>query len=299
MAHRRPPWPALTRRPLARNSAASSRTGRGKAGIWRKFCMVKKRLLPKRDPVMHPTRRGRRRWLRWLLVCGTAATAIVLIGLVIEAASSPGRKGPGSSVGAVPGGGASSHPAKSAPARQAAASGPPNGLVTVVRGRQVINGVELGFPHSTVGAISAAADVLSEVFTLDPGHAAVVGRLTADSSNPTLPQDAAQGAENLRKDLGVPATGPVPAGYSVHFKAVEYQVRDVTSDEVMVILLSDVTFVQPKVGVRVRIGVYPFLMHWEKNDWKDAGETAPTYVKLAAVPYSSQAAALGWKTLLP
>jgi hypothetical protein len=146
---------------------------------------------------MHPTYCWHRRWLRWLLICGAAATAIIVIGLVIETASSPGLKGPSSSTGAVPRGGASSHPAKPTPARQAAVPGSLNGPVTVVRGRQVINGVELGFPHSTVGAISAAADVLSETFALDPGHAAGVMRLTADSSYPTAPQDAAQGAESL------------------------------------------------------------------------------------------------------
>jgi hypothetical protein len=168
----------------------------------------------------------------------------------------------------------------------------------VVRGRRVINGVELGFPHSTIGAISAAADVESEVFTLDPGHAAAVMRLRADSSYPTAPQDAAQGAESLRKGLGAPPAGAVPAGYSAHFRAVEYQVRNVTTDEVMVILLCEATFAQPGVGLHGRIGVFPFLMRWEHDDWKDAGDTNTAYLNLIAVPYSSKAAALGWNALM-
>ena len=51
----------------------------------------------------------------------------------------------------------------------------------MIQGRELINGVYLGFPHSTAGAVSAADDVVSEVFsTLDPDRAAAVMRLTAD-----------------------------------------------------------------------------------------------------------------------
>jgi hypothetical protein len=162
----------------------------------------------------------------------------------------------------------------------------------------VIDGVELGFPHTIIGAISAAAADETEVITLDARQAATVGRLTADSSNPTLPHDAALGVSDIRHLIGAPATGPVPAGYSVHMKAAEYQLRNVTSDKVTVLLLCELTYTQPGLGTHGRIGVFPLFMHWEHGDWKEAGDAGPVYLKLSAVPYSVKAAALGWKALL-
>jgi hypothetical protein len=47
------------------------------------------------------------------------------------------------------------------------------------------------------------------------------------------------------------------------------------------------------------MGVYPFLMHWEHGDWKDAGGTGTRYMSLFAQPDSSRAAQLGWKPLRP
>lgn len=244
---------------------------------------------------MHPTYHWRK---RRRLVSSATKVAIIVIGLAVTVASCSSPKGSSSTVGSVSRDSGSSSPPKQTPARQATAQGPLNGPVRVLPGRRVIDSVVLGFSHTTVGAISAAADEIGEGFTLDPDHAAVVGRLTADSSYPTLPQDAAQGAESLRKFLGAPATGPLAAGYSVHFRAVEYQLRDVTANQVMVILLCELSYTQPGAGMHGRIGVYPFLMHWEHDDWKDAGYTNTAYLNLIAQPNSPAAAALGWKPLL-
>src|SRR5262249_43419046 len=112
---------------------------------------------------MHTT--FRRRSLRWLLICGAAATAVV-VGLVVVPSTSSGQKGRSSAVGAAPSREAPSHPTKRAPVRRTGAL--PTGMTTLVQGKHVSNGVELGFPHSTVGAISAAVDLLGEIFSLDP-----------------------------------------------------------------------------------------------------------------------------------
>jgi hypothetical protein len=162
----------------------------------------------------------------------------------------------------------------------------------------VIDGVELRFPRTIAGAISAAAAAETEVITLDPRYAATVGRLTADSSDPSLPHDAAQGVSDIRHLIGAPATGPVPTGYSVRMKAAEYQLRDITSLKVTVLLLCELTYTQPDVETHGRLGVFPLFMHWEHGDWKVAGDAGPKYLKLVAVPYSPKATALGWKALL-
>jgi hypothetical protein len=205
------------------------------------------------------------------LVCGAITIGGVVIGLVSANAGSPGPRSP--------------------VAR-------PDGPIAVVRGKYPLDGVQRGFPHSTAGAISAAAAVVSEVFTLDENYAAFVTSLSADSSYPNASKAAAEGARSLRKYLRIRLTGQPPAGYSAHFQAEEFQVRNVTANKVMVLLLCKATFTLPGGGTRGWIAVYPFLMHWEYGDWKDAGHTAPTYLKLAATPYTNRAASLGWKGLL-
>jgi hypothetical protein len=100
------------------------------------------------EPHMRPADRRHRRWLRWLLVCGAVAIGGVVIGLGSANAGGPGPK--------------------SRVAR-------PDGPVAVVRGKHPLDGVQRGFRHSTAGAISAAAAVVSEVFTLDENYAARPG----------------------------------------------------------------------------------------------------------------------------
>src|SRR5580700_8470042 len=164
---------------------------------------------------MHGSYRPRRRWLRWFLVWAGGTLAVAVIGLVIEAAVSPGAgqpQNPGSGFPVSPPP-PSAAGARSGPAPGAAGSGSPalSGPLQVVQGRELVNGVYLGFPHSTAGAVSAADYVVGEVFsTLDPGRAAAVMRLTAAPSYASAPQQAAQGVISDREDLGITASGPVP-----------------------------------------------------------------------------------------
>jgi hypothetical protein len=201
--------------------------------------------------MMYPGYRPRRRWLRWgLAYCG-GVLVLAVIGLVIEAAVSPGPRQPQTFNPVIPALplASSARPAARPGTQQqpAASSSPPlAGPLAVIQGREFVNGVYLGFPHSTAGAVSAAADVVSEVFsTLDPDRAAAVMRLTAAPSYAGAPQQAASGAASDRQTLGIPATGPVPAGYSLLVQPVEYQARDVTADDATVLLLCDFTSTQP------------------------------------------------------
>jgi hypothetical protein len=250
---------------------------------------------------MYPGNRPRRRWLRWLLIYFAGVAALLTAGLVIEAAVTPGPTGPQAFDPVVPAlPPASGSPAAPKPAPTASSAAPLSGPVTVATGSELVNGVELRFPHSTVGAVSAAADTAGEVFsTLDPDRAAAVMRLTADPSYPGAPGQAAAGAASDRQSLGIPASGPVPVGYSLVVQPVEYQVRDVTADSATVLLLCDFTTTQPGTGTQSRVGVFPFRMHWADADWKVADPGGASYVNLAAEPFSPRAAALGWQELLP
>lgn len=253
----------------------------------------------------------RRRFTRWFVIWFVATLAVMVLGLVIEQAIDPGWPAPRNtpapsempiSVPTPPWGDTSSPERKPKPSPAATPTGNHaalTGPVQVVQGTQQINGVELGFPHSTPGAVSAAdADATEAVSTLDPDRAAAVMRMIADPSWPNAPQQSAAGVTAERKQLGLPANGPVPDGASVQTVPVEYQVRDATPDQVLVLLLCDGSITTPGDGTTTRIGVFPFQMHWSAGDWKVQSVNATQAdLKLAVEPDSPQAATDGWQPL--
>ena len=91
----------------------------------------------------------------------------------------------------------------------------------------------------------------------------------------------------------------MPAGYSLLVQPVEYQVRDVTTDDATVLLLCDFTSTQPGTGTQTRVAVFPVQMQWAQSDWKVASFGTSADASLAAEPFSPQAASLGWQQLLP
>ncbi len=114
----------------------------------------------------------------------------------------------------------------SPPASQAAA-----GPMRVLQGRELVNGVRLGYPHTAQGAISAADEFARDIGSaLDPDTAAAILRLTADPSYSQGPQRYAQGVVTTREVLGLPASGPVPDGASAVLQPVEYQLKNPAAD---------------------------------------------------------------------
>jgi hypothetical protein len=226
-----------------------------------------------------------------------ALLLLIAIGLVIEVALGPKEKVnllPPSPI-PVPTGSDPAAPATSAP--PASLTGP----IQIIQGSQLVNGVYLGFPHSTQGAVSAAQEFMSQIgSTLDPDRAAAVLRLTADPTYPGGPQTFAHGTISERKDLGLPVTGQVPPAASVVLDPVEYQVREVTPGQVTVLLLADDLITLPTQGTQTRVGVYPLRMHWTEDDWKILAPAPRTsYSTLSAVPGTPQAASDGWQEMTP
>lgn len=244
-----------------------------------------------------PKRTGRRprHRVRLILFVAAAILLLVAIGLVIETALGPKPKPNLTPPTPIPVPTGSALPVTSAPA--ASLSGP----IQVIEGSQLVNGVYLGFPHTTVGAVSAADEFMTQIgSTLDPDRAAAVLRLTADPSYPEGPGNFANGTISERKGLGLPATGQVPQAASVVLDPVEYQVRGVTPDQVTVLLLATDVITLPSQGTQSRVGVYPLRMHWTEDDWKIlAPDPGADYSKLSAVPGSPQAASLGWQEMTP
>jgi hypothetical protein len=245
----------------------------------------------------------RRRWMRWALLYVAGVIAMVAAGLVLQAAFDPGSQKPEAFPPTslpVPPWDTATVPPPPSPTATRAASAALTGPVQVVQGSQVVNGVYLGWPHSTVGAVSAAAELSTQILsTLDPDRAAAVMRLAADPTFTVGPQQAAEGVASVRKSLGLAASGPVPSGYSFEFSPAEYQVRDVSASRVTVLLLADAITATPGQGTQAGVEVFPVALAWAAGDWTVLPAPAASYASLAAEPGSPQAAALGWQQLLP
>ena len=244
--------------------------------------------------------RHRRRWLRVALLFVISVLAFMAIGLVINAQFESQRPQafPPTALPVPPWDTSAPAATPPPPAPSATASPALTGPVHVVPGARQVDGVSLGFPHTTIGAISAADTAMTEVgSTLDPSRAAAVLRLVADPSFTDGPRQAAAGAVSDRVALGLPASGPVPAGASQQVIPVEYQVLYVSADRVTVLLLADFTTTVPGQDSVTRVAVFPVPVHWARGDWKVLPFPATDYSGLAAVPGSSQSAQFGWQDL--
>jgi hypothetical protein len=177
------------------------------------------------------------------------------------------------------------------------------GPFALIKGGRTVEGISVGFPHSTAGAVSAAAEYLTRVVSnLDENRARTIAGVIADRSFDGAAAYLAQGPTNVRRTLGVAPTGPVPSGVSVTFGPAAYQLRAATPDSMTVLILAYYTTSTSDAGVKSTVGVYPMDVRWDGQDWKvrkpDASKNAD-YVSLAAQPGSTQAKANGWLELSP
>jgi hypothetical protein len=248
---------------------------------------------------MYPYRRHKiRRGIRIGIAAAAGLLLLTAIGLVIEVATGPHPKG-STQPPPIPNlfSGYGQTPAPAVGAAEPALTGP----LQVIQGSELVNGVYLGYPHTTRGAVSAAVEYMRDIgSTLDPDRSAAILRLTADPSYPQGPQQYAQGVATTRNILGLPTSGPVPDGVSTVLQPVEYQVKDVTADRVMVLLLADYDITLPGQASDAKVGIYPLGLHWAEGDWKiTAPETSVDYSSLLTQPGTAQAAADGWQELSP
>jgi hypothetical protein len=244
---------------------------------------------------MHPRYRPRRRLPLLLAGLALAVLAVVAAGLVIETALGGHPKANYSPPAPITHGLAG--PASSTPAARPARPGP----MRLVQGRELVNGVYVGYPHSTTGAVSAAAEYLTQIgSTLDPDRSAAVARLAAAPSYPDAPTLIAQGTVIARRGVNLPSSGPVPSGVSVELTPVQYQLRDVTPSQVTVLFLGDYTQTTASGTSQVSLGVWPLQMTWAAADWKLLpDQPGQGYTSLRADPGSPAAAAKGWQDLEP
>jgi len=193
------------------------------------------------------------------------------------------------------------NPAAPAPTPSTSPAPIPSGAVTVVQGARLADGIEVGYPHTTIGAISAASQYLDAVAsTLDPDYAASVMRAAGDPANSSLPSNLASSTVALRAELRLPATGILAPPTSFRTVAQMYQLHDVSADSALVLLLASGTFTNAQGGIAQTTGVFPVRMNWTDGDWKldHIGGSGQDYSALEATPDTSSAVNQGWNALI-
>jgi hypothetical protein len=175
----------------------------------------------------------------------------------------------------------------------------PSGALTLVPGAHLSDGVEVGYPDTTIGAVSAAAQYLAAAAsTLDPDYAASVMRVVGDPGNSTLPAKLVASTLELRADLHLPTTGPLTAPIAFSATVQMYQLRNATPDSMLVLLLALGTFTNAQGAIGETTGVFPLHMHWTEGDWKLASIGGQDYSALNATPDTATAAGGGWSALI-
>jgi len=242
--------------------------------------------------------RRRRRVFPFVLLAVLGLLAFVAVGVAVESQLSPHGPKTYTPPGAIPPPGSVTS-VQPSPSVSASTTPVLVGPLKLVQGSELVNGVSVGYPHSTAGAVSAAVEYMRQIgSTLDPDRAAAVGRLVADPSWPDAPQQLAQGPTATRKQLGLPASGQLPSTASVVLAPVEYQVTSASGNSADVLLLASYTTSSPGQGIATRMGVFPVDVHWSAGDWKVLAPTGNTdYTSLSAQPDSPDASAKGWQEL--
>jgi len=189
-------------------------------------------------------------------------------------------------------------PGGRANANSASAAAPhPASSLRLASGSRLVDGLYLGYPDSTAGAVSAAVEFSTELgSTLDPARAATIARLAAYPSYAGAPDDAARGAASTRRRLGLPVTGPLPPGTGVFLVPVMYQVRDFTAGQMTVLLLFTYTAVVP-AGIQEHLGATEVGLRWTGTDWRLLKPGSSQLSGLIATPGTAGAAAKGWEAM--
>lgn len=158
-------------------------------------------------------------------------------------------------------------------------------------------GVPLGYPHSTEGAISAAARYSEAIVTLDVERARTVARLAAAPSYLTAVDDFATNTANARKNLGVAAAGPTRGAF-LTYQARGYRVMDAAPDRAEVWVLGVAEGAGPATDGAGQGGpsIARLTVVWVGGDWKFT-DGDDTRIPRAPQPGSAEAYEEGWRDI--
>jgi hypothetical protein len=158
-------------------------------------------------------------------------------------------------------------------------------------------GIAVGFSHSTVGAISAAAHYAEASVSLDDANARALAEVAAAPSYIDAVDDFVRAVGAARQQLGM-GTGEGDGGAYLVFQAQAYRVSDATPDRVVIAVLGHGEGAGPATGGQGRVvrSATSYTMVWVDGDWHiaAAGEPLPDSVPAARSPRAYQE---GWRDL--
>ncbi|MFF3668641.1 hypothetical protein [Microtetraspora malaysiensis] len=169
-------------------------------------------------------------------------------------------------------------------------------------------GYPIGFPHTELGAVSAAAAALEAAWTLDGEQAEQAAMLYAPPEQRKAASDGARAAvSGWRETLGLPKEGKLPEGASLRTQTIGVQWRPRAQDQVEVSVLVQVTattggddngptYSSPYAMTLLMVW-YPGVRGENQGDWVNIPDPTPPTVPQAALPGTPEFAAAGWKPL--
>ncbi len=169
-------------------------------------------------------------------------------------------------------------------------------------------GYPVGFPHTELGAASAAAAALEAAWTLDLDQAEQAAVLYAPPEQHDAARDGAHEAvAGWREILGLPKDGALPEGAAMQTRTIGIQWKARAKDQIQVSVLVQVTATK---GVQDTDPTYssPYamslLMTWNpdmrgasRGDWVNIPDPLSATVPQVALPGTPEFTAAGWKPL--
>jgi hypothetical protein len=233
----------------------------------------------------------------WLLLAGAAV--LLLAGAAAFVGLRRGAAPPGAAAG-------SSSPPSASAATDAVAAAVPGPAALRLPAPRLAAGspvIPLGFPHTALGAASAAWRWTQAMYGLDPPRASAAAAACADPTFGDAPARAAQTALAVRASLGVAATGPATPAYLVVTPRM-VQVIDPDPDFPVVDVLTTADLGNA-AGARLhRVQVLELHLHWAATagggDYRllDRDGDATRMAGRTADPDNPAAARLGWRDVV-
>lgn len=164
----------------------------------------------------------------------------------------------------------------------------------------VSGGVPVGYPHTTEGAISAAAHFTDVLDLFSPAAAGQQARVIAEPGFlDTISLYTTSAARTARVNAGLPRDGTADLGTYSMRQSRAYRLASTRADRVTVWLLVDDT-VSVRGVVKASAQVSGAVMVWTGADWRmglDTLNNLPAPAPALATPGTAQAVQEGWRPL--
>lgn len=233
----------------------------------------------------HGSRRARR-FLLIIVAAGIALAIALIAGLLVgKSSNEKGSSGQG-------------HARKSTPPASPS-KGSSREKTKLPNPETVKNGVPVGYPHTTKGAVAAAARYLQSMNPL-----ASPKKLDKYVETSYVKRDQEKGKKEYRnmgretrKTLDAPQKGPVPESFIATIDPKSYIVYPRSGGQVEVWILAKMDRARSGKPAETDTDAWPSIMEWSDGDWKETMKYASEKPKVAE-PNTTKAAEAGWKQLV-